>query len=36
MEEIQSNWDHYGMIAQEDRGLETILEHFHYNRVILK
>ena len=28
VEEIQSSWDHEGMIAQEDGGFEPVLEHF--------
>ena len=28
MEEIQPSWDNKGMIAQEDGGIEAILDHF--------
>ena len=28
MEAIESNWDHEGMIAQEDGGIEGILKYF--------
>ena len=34
MEAIQSSLDHEEMIAQEDGGIEAILEHFALNPTI--